>query len=111
LYESKNRQVRERREQLEDISDIKKKYELMRKYENHGEDWSEEEYEVVYDKFKGIVSVKSPQFRKLAYEVAIELGRTRKSIVWHFKHMFILQDNPKAGEKLLEFKRKVGLTR
>ena len=100
-----------RKEEDGEIKELKNEYDALGKYDNYGEDWSEEEYEVVYNQFKGIASMRSKGFRKLAYQVALQLGRTRKSIVWHYKHMFMLQDNAKGGKKLMEFKAKVGLSK
>ena len=93
-----------------EIKEAKRKYdEVKDKFRNHCEDWTEDEYQILYENLRGITNIRSKLFRKVVYKVAIELERTRKSIIWHYKHMFILEDNLKAGKRLLAFKREKGL--
>lgn len=75
----------------------------------HGELWTEDEYQLLYSKLSHISNTRNKMGRKAIYAVALELGRTKKSIMWHFKHMFYIKNNPKAGKSLLKFKSEVGL--
>ncbi len=103
LIEDKHFQQRER----ETIREAKIKYDLLKsKFESMGEDWEEDEYQILYDQLKDF-KFKSSQWRQAIYRTAVILGRTRKSIVWHWKHMFILKDHSKAGKNLLTFKHRM----
>jgi len=89
-----------------EVTKAKKAYDAIKDtLKAHGDVWSLDEVTYLYEKMVGLSSMQSKKFRKLAYEVAISLQRTRKSIVWHYKHLFVLDDSPKAGEVLLAFKK------
>jgi hypothetical protein len=77
---------------------------IIQTSDNFGEDWSYDECKVLYDLFDGQRPTK-----KLVVEAAKTLQRTRKSVIWHYKHMFIIPNSSKAGETLLSFKRDMGL--
>ena len=91
----------------EEIVQLKEKYEEIKaRLRNHWELWTEEEYTILYDNFKDIDNIKSKEFRKTTFKVAIELERTRLSIVWHYKHMF-KGPYEKGGKVLVDFMNKL----
>ena len=55
---------------------------------SRSEDWSEEEFTILYDNFKDVVNVRCLEFRKKVNRVVSLLGRSRRSILWQYKHMF-----------------------
>jgi len=83
----------------EEILKLKQRYEEVKiKLKNHYEPWTEEDSEYLYKNFKNISSIRNIKFRKIIYIAAIELGRTRRAIVWHYKHMFIDYGQKKRNE-------------
>lgn len=96
-----------KRKEREEITSERIRYEeLKSKFENLNEDWDEDEYQVLYDQLNGL-KFQSSKWRRAIYQTAIILGRTRRSIVWHWKHMFVLPDHSKAGKNLLKFKHQM----
>jgi len=88
---------------------VKKSPEL--RTEKHGTDWTEEELAIFYDIFEELY-LSGREFRKLRrtkkFKEAIEeakqiLERSTLSVLWHYKHMFCIND-PRAGRLILEFK-------
>lgn len=72
--------------------------------------WTEDEYSSLFDKFEGGNVVRtSKSFKKVVRETAKLLGRTRKSIIWHYMHMFVIPNDPKAGQVLSKFKKDLGI--
>jgi len=77
---------------------------------NDSEDWTEDEYCILFDKFEGgNVTRNSKSFKKVVRETAKLLGRTRKSIIWHYMHMFVIPNDPRAGKVLAKFKKDLGI--
>ena len=79
---------------------------------NRGKLWCWDEFEILFEVFKGGTL---PLNNKEAMACCVEiLERSKKSIIWHYKHMFNLLDEevePKAGKLLIEFKRVMNLQR
>ena len=99
LEETVLKRMKREKEDSYEISVLKEKYEAVKStFKNHDEPWTEEDSETLYDKLNGISNMHSKAFRKTAYEVAMMLGRTRGSIVWHFKHMFLDFGQKKRNE-------------
>lgn len=108
-YYDKQRELKKNREELsEETKELKERYlEIKRTLKNHWELWTEEEYQTLYENFKSITNIRSKEFRRTVYKVAIELERTRLSIVWKYKYMFLIKDNKKEGKELTVFKRRL----
>jgi flagellar motility protein MotE (MotC chaperone) len=107
LMEQRSIEKKQRTQDSEEILLLKEKYEEIKaRLKNHWEDWTEEEYIILYGNFKGIASIRSKEFRKTVFKVAIELERTRLSIVWHYKSMF-RGNYEKGGKVLVEFMDKL----
>lgn len=105
VYDRAVQEKQNKQHEKEEIAFEKSKYEeLKSKFENFNEDWEEDEYQILYDQLKDL-KFKSTKWRRAVYQVSTILGRTRKSIVWHYKHLFILPDHSKAGKNLLAFKK------
>lgn len=109
MHSHQQEKIKEEKDTSDEITKMKKEYEIASVRFNHDENWSEEEYQTFYNNFQHVPSMRSKQFRLIAYKVAMILGRTRKSISWKYKYMFIVKEHPKAGKVLLEFKKRVGL--
>jgi hypothetical protein len=93
----------QREKESEEILQLREKYNTIKEgFKNFDELWTEEEYSILYENFKDICTEKSARFRKTTLKVAIELERTRMSIVWHYRHMF---QGPyeKGGKVLVDF--------
>lgn len=56
------------------------------------EDWTEEEFDKLYEAFKSIQNIHSKLFREKVKETANKLGRSKYAVIWEFKHMFITQE-------------------
>jgi len=109
VYDKAVQERQSKQHEKEEDTETRIEYEKLKcKFENLGEDWEEDEYQILHTQLKDF-KYKSSKWRRAVYQVAITLGRTRKSIVWHYKHLFILPDHSKAGKNLLEFKRKLKL--
>jgi len=105
MDDKKIQEKQSREREKEEITTEKIKYEeLKSKFENLREDWEDDEYQILYDQLNGL-RYKSTKWRRAIYQTAMILGRTRSSIVWHWKHMFIIKNDPKAGKNLLKFKQ------
>ena len=93
------KRMKQEKDDSYEISILREKYEAVKStFKNHDEPWTEEDSETLYDKLNGISNTHSKAFRKAVYEVAMMLGRTRGSIVWHYKHMFIDFGQKKRNE-------------
>ena len=65
------------------------------------ENWSREEIDYLYDKFKNEALNK-----KKIYEAAIDLCRTKNAIVWMWKHIF--SKNPyHRGKEVIKFRNEL----
>lgn len=111
-YEKTQKRLSETKREKSEWNEWKQKYDELREtFSNCFEDWKEEEVQLLYDKMKGLTSIRGKRFSKIAYEVAVSLGRTRKAVVWHYKQLFVLEGtNAKslhAGKVLVEFKKKL----
>ncbi len=106
-YDKSREQQKVQVQDREEYTEFKKKYEEIKaRLRNHYEDWSVEEWTILYDNFKSICNIKSRLFRKTVYKVACELERTRLSVIWQYKHMFIIKDYGRA-KNLKEFMDKL----
>lgn len=75
---------------------------LKARFENFGEDWETEEYEILYNQLEGVS--KKALYRKLMYKVSITLGRTRRAVGWKYQYIFGKRAiDLKAGQNLIRF--------
>lgn len=81
---------------------------LKEKYKSFRELWVEEEYAIVLNNFTGI-RYNTNFFKQMVYKTAIQLERTANAVKWHYYHLFIKRNDPKAGKNLLEFVKKNNL--
>jgi hypothetical protein len=56
---------------------------------HYDEDWTEEEFEKLYEIFKNIQNIHSKLFRVKVKETANRLGRSNMAIIYQHRHMFI----------------------
>jgi hypothetical protein len=107
--------IKERKPKLKTTKNPKVTKETEEKTDKWHTLWTEEELEIVYGEFSEFsVSPwkkvwRAKEFKELVTEVAERLGRTKKSISFHYYNMFIIDKPEFAGKLLTEFKAKKGI--
>lgn len=70
------------------------------------EDWSEDEYQAVYDNLQGLRR-RTIKWYRVAKRVADQIGRSPYAVMWKSHYIFSEDNSLKAGKKLLAFKLKI----
>lgn len=73
----------------------------------YGTDWSEDECFILYAELEAAKT--RFEIKKGITRVMKAILRTRRSVMWHYKHMFLIENDPRAGKTLLVFKRAMAL--
>lgn len=108
IEQAKKEQKKYRSVDVEYIN-IRKAYEEKEQnYMNTWQEWTFDELDLLYRELVDTVLGKMKR-KKTIYELAITLGRTIKSIVWHYKMMKFTMKDMHRGKNMVDYLTQKGI--